>query len=113
MDVGVSPRHQFAIVPDDTIDFIERNSHGLSPGIDALAARLAPWRRLMGLDLAGASSGHAFAECRSPVCLAKCHSTFATSSTSQPLLPSLAFSGCPKRCHGRKRLKVSSWLAVL
>jgi hypothetical protein len=43
MDVGVAPWHQFAIVPDDAIDFIERNSHGLSPGL-TLLARLAPWR---------------------------------------------------------------------
>jgi hypothetical protein len=36
MDVGVAPWHQFAIVPDDAIDFIERNSHGLSPGLTLL-----------------------------------------------------------------------------
>ena len=32
MDIGIGPRHQSAIVPDDAIDFVERNSHGLSPG---------------------------------------------------------------------------------
>src|ERR1700694_2028658 len=42
MDVGIAPRHQFAVVPDDAIDFIERNSHGLSPGLTR--SRLAPWR---------------------------------------------------------------------
>jgi hypothetical protein len=29
--VGVSPWHQPAVVPDDAIDLVERNSHGLSP----------------------------------------------------------------------------------
>jgi hypothetical protein len=33
VDVGVAPWHQFAIVPDDAIDLVERNSHGLSPGL--------------------------------------------------------------------------------
>src|SRR3954451_1519611 len=28
MDVGVGPRHQLAIVPDEAIDPVERNSHG-------------------------------------------------------------------------------------
>jgi hypothetical protein len=37
MDVGIGPRHQFAVIPDDTIDFIERNSHGLSPGLTLLS----------------------------------------------------------------------------
>jgi hypothetical protein len=35
MDIGVGPRHQSAVVPDDAIDLVERNSHGLSPGTDA------------------------------------------------------------------------------
>src|SRR5437660_561600 len=29
--VGVGPRHQLPVVPDDAIDLVERNSHGLSP----------------------------------------------------------------------------------
>src|SRR5205814_542010 len=41
MDVGVAPRHQFAVVPDDAVDFVERNSHRLSPGL-TLLSRLAP-----------------------------------------------------------------------
>src|SRR5258708_2157103 len=35
MDVGVAPWHQLAIVPDDAIDFIERNSHWAFSRIDA------------------------------------------------------------------------------
>ena len=31
VDIGVGPRHQSAIVPDDAIDLVERNSHGFSP----------------------------------------------------------------------------------
>jgi hypothetical protein len=33
MDIGILPRHQLAVVPDDAIDLVERNSHGLSPGL--------------------------------------------------------------------------------
>jgi hypothetical protein len=29
--VGVGPRHQLPVVPDDAIDLVERNSHGFSP----------------------------------------------------------------------------------
>src|ERR1700676_155671 len=80
MDVGIAPRHQLAVVPDDAIDFVERNSHSLSPG-SALIARLAPWRcwlRLAHLlpalrpaPMPAWSLGHAFAECRSPVLFAE------------------------------------------
>ena len=37
VDVGIGPGHELAIVPDQTIDFIERNSHGLSPFLGAFS----------------------------------------------------------------------------
>src|ERR1700730_6669578 len=46
MDVGVAPWHQFAIVPDDAIDLVERNSHGLSPGLTLIARPRRCWLRL-------------------------------------------------------------------
>src|SRR3954454_25280682 len=67
-------------------------------------AQVAPFDRFGLLPSPARPQGHAFAECRSPVCLAKCHSTFAPSFTLQPLLPSLALSGCPKRRHARNDL---------
>src|SRR5262249_44344931 len=38
MDVGLLPRHELAVVPDDAVDIVERDSHGLSPGCDATSA---------------------------------------------------------------------------
>src|ERR1700754_1975053 len=29
VDIGVGPRHQLAVIPDDAIDFVERHSHCL------------------------------------------------------------------------------------
>src|ERR1700687_911764 len=113
MDVGVAPRHQFAVVPDDAIDFIERNSHGLSPGLTLPRASRrgaagyawpSPPPPLQPVSTSAWSLGHAFAEGGSPVCLPKCRSTIARSTNSRPSPPALAFSGRLKRHRGRNDL---------